>query len=608
MKKLLALLLAMLLVMTVFAGCADTAEESSDAPESSKADKESEKEEEKPADDEAEDDSILNPSGTYPLVKEPVSMTMTLQVGAKDDAPEDMWFFQYYEELTGIHWDVTAVLSDDWAEKKPIMLATGDYTDVFWSTSWTTGEIYNNGKEGTFIDLTPYYDYAPNYVREMDGLEGSWSYVTTPDGKHYSLASVNNQSFLSESTGQINKYWLENVGMDVPTTLDEFYEVLKAFKEQDANGNGDPNDEIPLSGYFTGSNAMRGILLRSFGFVTNGSYTDVGNIALDPNSNRDAVFIPFHPRYKEYLVYMNKLMTEGLLDPDAFTQDESQYKAKGAEYRLGSIMNGYAHDVDNEHLDHYVLLPVAYSADEERVVTQNHLIGYGQWVITDICETPEVAMAWIDIFYLPEHAFDILYGPLITIDPDGNLEFLSKNLTEDPLVASWINIDENGDYIGFNNTTWEPEADEWTLWDWYCREHPANGAFQSTLAEGYYLNKLFPSRPSTVQEYHDAQLARYENAPPDDNSNRGEGWWRHQNALHNYDLIQHYYPTVYLSDEQQTFMDENSTIINDYIMQMEAKFITGAASIDDEFDAFIEELKKLGAEEYEKIYQDVYVK
>lgn len=46
----------------------------------------------------------------------------------------------------------------------------------------------------------------------------------------------------------INKAWLDRLGMEMPTTVDEWYEVLKAFKEQGANGNGDPNDEIPLTG------------------------------------------------------------------------------------------------------------------------------------------------------------------------------------------------------------------------------------------------------------------------------------------------------------------------------------------------------------------------
>ncbi len=611
MKKLLAVILALLMIAACFAGCAGGGTSSSAAESSSKAESSKASESSKPAEsskDEGGDDRLafLNEQGTLPLVNQPLTMTMTLRVGPKNNDPEDMWFFQYYEELTGIHWDITAVLKDDWAEKKPIMLATAEYTDVFWGCPWTTGEVYKNGAEGTFIDLKPYYDFAPNYVREMDAIDGSWSYVTTPDGANYSLASVAPINWYSTSTGQINKTWLDNVGKEVPTTLDEFYEVLKAFKENDANGNGDPNDEIPLSGYYTDSDEMRGIMLRSFGLLTNGDSTF--NIALEPYNDREAVFIPFTDRYKEYLTYMNKLMTEGLLDPDLFTQDQSQYFAKGAERVLGTIMTNYSHYVDIDHLDEYVLLPVAYNSTEPRVVTQSDPIGFGKFIVTDICEYPEAAMAWIDIFYLPEHAFDILYGPVITEDPDGNLTFISKNVTEDPLVGGIISLDAEGKYIGFDNKTWTPVSDEWTLWDWYCINHPGDGAFQSTISEGYYLNLLFPSRPTTAQEQYEAQLTRYQNAAPEDNSNRGEGWWRHQNILYNYDLIKFGYPTVYLNDEQQSFMDKNTTIINDYVKQMEAKFITGSASIENDYEAFLAELEKLGAKDYEQIYKDVYIK
>ena len=44
---------------------------------------------------------------------------------------------------------------------------------------------------------------------------------------------------------------LDHLGLDMPTTTDEFVEVLRAFKDNDANGNGNPNDEIPLAFKFT---------------------------------------------------------------------------------------------------------------------------------------------------------------------------------------------------------------------------------------------------------------------------------------------------------------------------------------------------------------------
>ena len=72
--------------------------------------------------------------------------------------------------------------------------------------------------------------------------------VTNPDGHIYTLPGKKPLRPKGCDTPFINKAWLDRLGLEMPTTVDEWYEVLKAFKEQDANGNGDPNDEIPLTG------------------------------------------------------------------------------------------------------------------------------------------------------------------------------------------------------------------------------------------------------------------------------------------------------------------------------------------------------------------------
>lgn len=67
--------------------------------------------------------------------------------------------------------------------------------------------------------------------------------MTAPDGHIYTIPYVCTDTTVGYSP-YINTKWLENVGMSTPTTTDEFEAVLKAFKEQDANGNGDASDEI----------------------------------------------------------------------------------------------------------------------------------------------------------------------------------------------------------------------------------------------------------------------------------------------------------------------------------------------------------------------------
>src|SRR5699024_41996 len=85
--------------------------------------------------------------------------------------------------------------------------------------------------------------------RMFQQYPGSEGQITQLDGNIYSLPVVNECYHCSvPNKFWINKTWLDNLGLEMPTTLDEFYDVLVAFRDQDANGNGDPNDEIPFAG------------------------------------------------------------------------------------------------------------------------------------------------------------------------------------------------------------------------------------------------------------------------------------------------------------------------------------------------------------------------
>ena len=107
--------------------------------------------------------------------------------------------------------------------------------------------ILNYGvQQGVFIPLEGYFEkYCPN-ISAMLELPGVREKMTAPDGHIYTIPYVTKDAIVGYSP-YINEQWLENVGMGMPATTDEFAAVLKAFKEQDANGNGNPNDEIPFS-------------------------------------------------------------------------------------------------------------------------------------------------------------------------------------------------------------------------------------------------------------------------------------------------------------------------------------------------------------------------
>ena len=137
--------------------------------------------------------------------------------------------------------------SADADDKVNIMLAS-DLPDAFLGLIGE-GQIANN--MDSFLDLNKddlLKTNAPHVVSDYEKLSNGLD-ICYLAGRIDPLSYDRTQtSYENDAEGImfINKEWLDNVGMDVPTNIDEFYEVMKAFHDQDANGNGDANDEIPF--------------------------------------------------------------------------------------------------------------------------------------------------------------------------------------------------------------------------------------------------------------------------------------------------------------------------------------------------------------------------
>ena len=145
-------------------------------------------------------------------------------------------------------------------EKMNLMFASGDLTDIVTTGAGGTDRMDKAteallGSQGLIIPLNEYIDSVSiGYSEAFKQLPGLREFITTPDGNIYSLPNVDGSLHIQFNNKLwLNTVWLDNLGLEKPTTTEELYQVLKAFKEQDANGNGDPNDEIPLSTCKSGS-------------------------------------------------------------------------------------------------------------------------------------------------------------------------------------------------------------------------------------------------------------------------------------------------------------------------------------------------------------------
>ncbi|MEM5595877.1 hypothetical protein AAHB53_05270 [Niallia circulans] len=135
-------------------------------------------------------------------------------------------------------------------DKKSVLMAGGDLPDAFWgSLALSDGDIAQN--QSLFIPLEDLIaENMPNLMAAFDKEPSLRALVTSPDGHIYSLPKKLPLRPLTGNQLFINQKWLDNLGLEMPDTYEDFYHVLQAFKEKDANGNGDLNDEIPYGGIF----------------------------------------------------------------------------------------------------------------------------------------------------------------------------------------------------------------------------------------------------------------------------------------------------------------------------------------------------------------------
>ena len=159
--------------------------------------------------------------------------------------------------LSGVHANFNQVKGSDWSTKVNLMLASGKYPDIIVRGGLNL-EMYGVDQE-ILIPLDDVIEqYMPNYKAYLDADPDTARSLTSSNGKTYQIGWLIPQNINTDSHLFINKAWLDNLGMEVPTNLDEFEKMLVAFRDQDADGNGDPSNEIPMGG--TLRNLVDGIM------------------------------------------------------------------------------------------------------------------------------------------------------------------------------------------------------------------------------------------------------------------------------------------------------------------------------------------------------------
>ena len=149
------------------------------------------------------------------------------------------------EKLTNIHIDWNTVPDADWQQKRNLLIASGSLPDVIYGSDFTDNELVKYGKDGTILSLDDLINKdMPNVKALFQKRPDIKAAVTAPDGHIYALPVGQELGVGQAGIGSnpdflyINQDWLDKLGLKMPTTIDEFHDVLKTFKAKDPAGNG----------------------------------------------------------------------------------------------------------------------------------------------------------------------------------------------------------------------------------------------------------------------------------------------------------------------------------------------------------------------------------
>ncbi len=528
MKKFVCLIMALVLTTVLFAGCSS---------------------------DGSGEKAATTAKDGFPIVKDTITLDFMILKEAYHGDYETMLFTQEYEKMTNVKINWQVVSGSELASKKQLVLAGRDYPDaMFMSNSITSSDIVKYGTAGVLQALDEKIKaYAPNLQKLIDSNEDVKRSLYAPDGKIYSLPSVTtrNTADLFTSKIYVNTEWLKAVNMKKPTTYDELLTVLRAFKNNDPNKNGQ-KDEIPLA-----------IDMFDPGLAASpqGLHWNWLNDCMGINSEGKISFTFGSDEFRESLRFFRTLADEGLMDEKAFKGDISVAAVTNTSNdNVGMLITQHGANALPESKINKFESCQPIKGYTGNAITPTNLQGQISpfWcVIPASNKNVEATLRWLDYFYTTEGYIFKEYGPsgsdVIKKMPSGKYQDITTDVMAKYKVApGWV-------LPGLNS---KEAVDMFT--------EKATVTTVDTWYKNIDVNQVLPS---------------YEKFMP-----------------------KNYMPFLFFSEKDANKMQSLRDGLINYAKTTSINFVyrQGALNLDTGWNTYISELKKLGMDEMVGYYQAAY--
>jgi len=471
------------------------------------------------------------------------------------------WYGMYdqIERETGVKVNIMTYPFQAAQEQKNIMLSTGNYPDAMGGWIVTANDIMTLSADKVILPLETLIMNTKN-VREALEVPGVRAIMTLPDGHIYSPPYLVEEPLVSFNPW-INKNWLDQLGIQVPTTTEQFKQALIAFRDRIPNvGN---QRIIPFSG--DPNNLALGTMAGWWGVNASNGGNNAGYFAVI-NGRVESTVI--RPEYRELIRYFADLNRERLLDAELYTQDRATWVAKGRQNLYGSSMaygpGDFVPEVNprdresdpSRNWTGWVPLPVLRGGTANPVFRNNNngnSIFRTQFVITDKAQGAKAAsiMRWLDACYEPARSYEFNQGP--------------QNKT-------WRILRQTGGrtyYERLDTSSWSEDERQMNGWGgWSLASQPRFQRPKAVWVE--------QPRPGWENEYKDLDV---------------------RDALYKPFLETTPMPALWFNAADSRRVADIQTPIVEYVRQKQAEWVFGQANVDAEWDAFVAQLNRMGLQE-----------
>jgi putative aldouronate transport system substrate-binding protein len=526
------------------------------------------------------DPTLTEPEQTYPLVSEPATLRVLIPSNPTVEDFATNEFTAWYEERTGVHieWEVVPAATP--AERDAALnlrLASGDYPDIIMSfgTTPTVTQIY--GQQGVFIALNDFIEqHGPYTKRAFSEYPSAQIAATAADGNIYALPQVNDCFHCSMSQKLwINQEFLNAVGLEKPTTTDDYAEVLRQFLAGDPNGNGQA-DELPLTGSpLVWHGSVDEFFMNSF--IYHPGHRDSANkpriIVVDgqvtPIYTQDA--------WKEGIKYLASLNAEGLIDTELFTRDRDQLRSIGDgggdnTARIGSVPAGWFGEFTSYDPEGVGLWAQYTTQAPLQGPGGVQYAGYnpyaaanlGNFIITNKCQNPELAFKWGDAL--------------------GEIEATTRSI-HGVKGRDWDWANEGDLGINGEQAIWKSITD--------IANVPSQNAHWSQSGPSFRSNayRLGQYVPAEIAEF-DIEVILF------NKTNEDYLPYKQPDEMT--------LPPLYFTEEQAQFVAEVTPTIEAYVDETFSRAVTGQIDIEAEWENYKATLESMGLAQFITAHQEVY--